>query len=149
MHHAGLFEETAASLESTGIKALPYHAGLPSETRERNQEAFNRDKVQIIVATIAFGMGIDKSNVRFVVHADLPRHIEGYYQETGGALRRTGPLSALFRPGQHPTKIRHFIDRVQDEQERRIALDKLNQVVRFASHNICRRKQLLAFFGES
>ncbi len=142
-------DATAQFLASRGIKALPYHAGLSAEAREKNQEAFNRDEVSVIVATIAFGMGIDKSNVRFVVHADLPRHIEGYYQETGRAGRDGEPAHCqlYFSRGDIP-KIRYFIDQVQDEAERTIAMEKLNQTVRFASHNVCRRKQLLAFFGE-
>ena len=141
--------DTADFLKTKGIAALPYHAGLSAGERNRNQEAFNKDEIQVIVATIAFGMGIDKSNVRFVIHADLPKNIEGYYQETGRAGRDGSAAACLlfFGRGDIP-KIRYFINAITDEKERSIAVEKLNQVVGLAAHNVCRRKQLLGFFGE-
>ena len=142
-------EQTAGHLCEAGIDALPYHAGLDPDTRKRNQEAFNRDEADVIVATIAFGMGIDKSNVRFVVHADLPKNIESYYQETGRSGRDGEPAHCLllFARGDIP-RLRHFIDEIPDEKERTVAAGKLNQMASFATVNACRRAQLLGYFGE-
>jgi len=137
-------------LVEQGISALPYHAGLSPEERKKNQEAFSRDRVTIIVATIAFGMGIDKSNVRFVIHADLPKNIEGYYQETGRAGRDGETANCLLFFGrQDIPKIRFFIDQIPNENERAISMEKLDKSVKYASHNVCRRRQLLEYFGES
>lgn len=142
-------DSLAASLRSDGYRALPYHAGLGPEARNENQERFIRDDVEIIVATIAFGMGIDKPNVRYVIHYDLPKSIEGYYQETGRA-GRDGLKSdcILFFSYGDKFKIEHFIEQKEDEKERQAAYRQLRELVQYAESNVCRRKLLLAYFGE-
>jgi ATP-dependent DNA helicase RecQ len=143
-------EHTAVMLSRAGIRALPYHAGIEDGTREKNQDAFNHDEVRVIVATIAFGMGIDKSNIRFVLHGDLPKNLESYYQETGRAGRdgETAHCMLLFRSGDIP-KIRFFVNQIAGEQERKVSARQLNEMIKFASVNSCRRRQLLAYFGEA
>jgi ATP-dependent DNA helicase RecQ len=142
-------EQTAAELVRNGINARPYHAGLEDEVRQANQEAFNRDDILVIVATVAFGMGIDKSNVRFVIHADLPKNMEGYYQETGRAGRDGEPAHCMlyYSRGDIP-KIRFFINQIEDDAQRASASGKLNDMVNFATVNVCRRRQLLGYFGQ-
>ena len=142
-------EEVAARLQAEGIRAAAYHAGFSSEQRNAVQEAFVRDELQVVVATVAFGMGIDKPNVRFVVHYDLPKHIEGYYQETGRAGRDGLPSDALLLYGaQDVVTARRLIDNNQNPEQQRIEVHKLNAMVALAEALTCRRRVLLGYFGE-
>src|ERR1019366_2585999 len=142
-------ERVAANLTEDGVKARPYHAGLTSKERSEHQELFLRDDVRVICATIAFGMGINKPNVRFVVHYDLPKNIEGYYQETGRAGRDGLPSECvlLFSAGDVVKQTR-FIDEKPSPQERQIARTHLQQMVHYAEAAGCRRRELLGYFGE-
>ncbi|NOY22064.1 MAG: DNA helicase RecQ [Acidobacteria bacterium] len=143
-------EQIVTKLTKQGISALPYHAGMSAEDRNRNQEAFIRDDVNIIVATIAFGMGINKPDVRFVVHYDLPKNIESYYQQIGRAGRDGLPAHCLLLLGYGDiSKIRYFINQKEDEHEKRIAGNQLSVMLAFAEATCCRRIPLLRYFGES
>src|SRR3954471_445862 len=142
-------ERVAEGLAAKGFAARAYHAGLDSGTRAANQEQFLRDDTRIICATIAFGMGINKPNVRWIIHHDLPKNIEGYYQETGRAGRDglPGDCLLLFSAGDI-AKQTHFLDEITDVKEQQIARAQLRQIVHYAESGGCRRTELLEYFGE-
>ena len=142
-------ESVAERLVADGIAARPYHAGLDDKVRARNQELFLRDEIHVICATIAFGMGINKPNVRFVLHYDLPKNVEGYYQETGRAGRDGLPSECLLLYSSGDVvKQTAFIDEKPDPEEQRVAREQLQKMVHYAECAACRRAELLRYFGE-
>lgn len=142
-------DTVAEKLQSEGFKALPYHAGLPSEVRAKNQQRFIREDGVIIVATIAFGMGIDKPDVRYVAHLDLPKNLEAYYQETGRAGRDGLPATAWLTYGQQDiVKIRQMLGGGTSEHQQRIEHQKFSALLVYCEALQCRRKVLLDYFGE-
>lgn len=142
-------EETAVALAKRGLSVRPYHAGMDDEERRSAQDDFQRDRCQVIVATVAFGMGIDKSNVRFVIHGDLPKNLESYYQETGRAGRDGEPAHCvLFYGPQEMVLWRRFAEEMPEANQRRAALEQLRQMIDYAQRDACRRRTLLGYFGE-
>jgi ATP-dependent DNA helicase RecQ len=142
-------EELADELKEAGFEAAAYHAGLDKKVREERQDKFLKDEIRIIVATIAFGMGINKSNVRYVIHVDLPKNIEGYYQETGRAGRDGVKSDAiLFYSSGDVFKLKNFARVENNPEQTRIMLEKLDQMAALCETRQCRRKFLLNYFGE-
>ncbi len=143
-------EELAEELIQEGVAARAYHAGLDSRERERRQDLFIKDKIQVIVATIAFGMGVHKPDVRFVIHHDLPKNLEGYYQESGRAGRDGLPSECvLLYSRSDSVRLHRLIDSITNEQEQMVARKHLVKLIEFCESAECRRVQLLQYFGET